>query len=626
MQDKWIWIDDTNGEDVYGEFKTVFSWSGGKTVFRISADSEYALFINGKFFYGGQYADFPWYKIHDDLDITDYLKSGGNKCVVKVWRGGDLNFCHYVNRAAVRFSVICEGKTIAVSDKHTLSRPLPYFISGLKKLMTQQIGYTFSADYTLKPEQYSASYELSDMPEKTFLRPISLLKILPLKTAEKISDSVYDLGSETVGMPYLRAKIPFGKTVTVSFGEWLDGGKVPRIIDDRDFSFTVTGNGDTVDFVNHLRKIGCRYFGIDGDCEIAEIGLIPLEYPFEERKTQIDGDLKTKIYDTSVKTLKLNAFEHYFDCPWREQGFYALDSRLQMRYGYECFNNTEYQYAALKLMSEDRNADGFISIVVPTSHKLVIPSFALFYVIAMEEYAAQTNDFRLITEYFGKMQSITQKFSDNVRGGLCKNFTGENIWNFYEWNDGLSGSIGSSEELPLSATLNLTLVLELQSMARICKMLCKTEEEQYYICLLESLKAKINEEFFDRDEGVYRENKTSDRLFELVNAYAVLTGTAEGERAYKICEKLADDNGILVPCTLSMLAFKYDALLKVSSKRYGGYVIKDIDKKYGYMLSQGATSFWETLKGHDDFNGAGSLCHGWSALPVYYFRKTGIAK
>jgi hypothetical protein len=39
------------------------------------------------------------------------------------------------------------------------------------------------------------------------------------------------------------------------------------------------------------------------------------------------------------------------------------------------------------------------------------------------------------------------------------------------------------------------------------------------------------------------------------------------------------------------------------------------------MLSCGATTFWETILGAEDFNGAGSLCHGWSAIPVYWLTK-----
>ena len=63
-----------------------------------------------------------------------------------------------------------------------------------------------------------------------------------------------------------------------------------------------------------------------------------------------------------------------------------------------------------------------------------------------------------------------------------------------------------------------------------------------------------------------------------------------------------------------------DALLTVSDK-YGDFVIDDIKMKYGRMLEHGASTFWETEKGWEDFGGAGSLCHGWSAIPVYYLSK-----
>jgi hypothetical protein len=42
------------------------------------------------------------------------------------------------------------------------------------------------------------------------------------------------------------------------------------------------------------------------------------------------------------------------------------------------------------------------------------------------------------------------------------------------------------------------------------------------------------------------------------------------------------------------------------------------------MLSAGATTFWETELGEADFENAGSLCHGWSALPIYYFHRLNV--
>ena len=43
------------------------------------------------------------------------------------------------------------------------------------------------------------------------------------------------------------------------------------------------------------------------------------------------------------------------------------------------------------------------------------------------------------------------------------------------------------------------------------------------------------------------------------------------------------------------------------------------------MLERGATSFWETILGVDESDSS-SLCHGWSAMPVYYYHKLLIDK
>ena len=33
----------------------------------------------------------------------------------------------------------------------------------------------------------------------------------------------------------------------------------------------------------------------------------------------------------------------------------------------------------------------------------------------------------------------------------------------------------------------------------------------------------------------------------------------------------------------------------------------------------GGLTFWETDLGGNDFNGAESLCHGWAAIPIYFY-------
>ncbi len=44
-----------------------------------------------------------------------------------------------------------------------------------------------------------------------------------------------------------------------------------------------------------------------------------------------------------------------------------------------------------------------------------------------------------------------------------------------------------------------------------------------------------------------------------------------------------------------------------------------ISRLWDPMVLTGATSFWETPIGGADFSNAGSLCHAWSSLPIYYY-------
>ena len=109
--------------------------------------------------------------------------------------------------------------------------------------------------------------------------------------------------------------------------------------------------------------------------------------------------------------------------------------------------------------------------------------------------------------------------------------------------------------------------------------------------------------------------RTDDRSFksQLGNSFALLIGLGD-ERTVEAVK--SDKN--LIETSLSMLIYKYDALLAADPNNKE-FILNEIRELYGYMLDHGATTFWETMKGEADFGGAGSLCHGWSALPAYYY-------
>ena len=125
---------------------------------------------------------------------------------------------------------------------------------------------------------------------------------------------------------------------------------------------------------------------------------------------------------------------------------------------------------------------------------------------------------------------------------------------------------------------------------------------------------------FDKETGFMRATLTGEGGYlEIVNALAVNFGVVTGAEAERICEALARKE--LVTASLSMKCFIYDALLLVNEDKYRAFVLDDIRKNYKPMVEFGSTATWETAGGAEDFGFFGSLCHGWTATPIYYFRK-----
>ena len=131
------------------------------------------------------------------------------------------------------------------------------------------------------------------------------------------------------------------------------------------------------------------------------------------------------------------------------------------------------------------------------------------------------------------------------------------------------------------------------------------------------MKSAIERNFYNEEKGLFKLCLSGkERYSQLGNAFAYLIGLGKKPG---FAERLLSDE--LIEASLSMRSFYYDALLQ-ADENYKEYVLKDIKIRYKKMLDEGATTFWETELGWRDTIGfAGSLCHGWSALPIYYLCK-----
>ena len=638
----WIWCNREAAPDEYGEFYSKFEYRGEDRVRTvISADSNYAIYVNGKLAAEGQYADYPYDKVYDEVDLTDFCRKGENHLAIVVWFYG-LKECssYYFGQAALRFAVWDGEECVCISGADTQSRLSRTYRQHVGKLLTSQLGLTYAYDATAEDgwmEGRGAGMKNSCLiryTPKMRPRPCKKIERLPLVQAREIKrledgGILYDLGYEEVGFLSLEVRSLREQELVITYGEHIVDGCVRSKIGSRDFSVRYRAREGVGNYTNPFRRLAGRYLEIHAEdpaaLTVAYIGIVPTMYPLTEQTPPPMTDVQKRIYDVCVRTLRLCMHEHYEDCPWREQSLYAMDSRNQIISGYYAFAEYEFPRANLQLIANDNRKDNLLAICYPTSLGLAIPSFSLHFITEAQEYLAYSGDKEFMASIYPKMQSVLAVFLGMVENGVARSFVGggnPRYWNFYEWRKGLSGSLskGVNYDVEPHLVLNTLIICSLERMAWVARELGMEDVAAEYDAKRVEMVAAVRERFLCKERGVFLNRADKEDYSQLGNALAILAGLTEGEEAAALAERLTRDDEEMTPISLSMQCFKYDALLKVSED-YKNYILEDIEKIYVPMLDGGTGTVWETEIGESDFSRAGSLCHGWSAMPVYYYHK-----
>ena len=672
---KWIWNNNAESENAYVNFVLVCGLDGGESLFRISAETDYALYCDGDPVSFGQFADYPFDKVYDEIDISGF--SGKTVCFdLTVWYQGKDTSTHRNETPGVIFEIVNNGAVVLSSDKNINSGVNNAYKNGKIEDVSGQLGVTFAYDSRVKFGQAKGSVGLSaevDKPKPTRIRPIKKLvtgenepatltvsgsfsekpadgiggrmqnaslvwektdvsRTLPSEEgyvlqAQNGEDGVFavvDTGRENAGLLSLDIDLPEDAEILIGWGEHLEDLRVRAYVGGRNFCASYKGKKGRNVFVNPYRRLGMRYLQLHvyAPCvTIRYAGIRPTDYPFENAGDFVCADsLHNKIYEVCKRTLVLSVHEHYEDCPWREQALYAMDSRNQMLCGYYAFGEYDVPKASIRLLAESLRKDGILELCSPARVSITIPAFSAMFLTQVFEYCSYSGDLSLALEIKDVILRVADEFVSRIaENGCLESFKGDEYWNFYEWQDGLDG-YGNPTALPFHGPLMAFAALGLKNTAGTLALLGLDGSKYDNAC--SSLNSALEKYFWNSERGVFASwsdgNGQLEHYSELTNALCVCCGAAKGEKRSSVLRALSD--GSLIPVTLSHSIFKYEALMSENEK-YARYVFSDIAEKWGSMLYRGATSFWETIDGAPAFGNAGSLCHGWSAVPLYFYHR-----
>lgn len=669
----WIMADDGDMDAVEHRFyiyKASFRANAGDTVtFAVGAFSQYALWVNGVFANAGIFEDYEFHPVYDTLDISALVVDGENEIELGQYVAGHDFLTRSKGTPGVIFSVLRGEEHLLDSSSEIMSARDARYLDK-HELISGQLAFNFEFDARAGALPMRKSKAV-DKPRVLCPRPIEKLTVGEVTSGKRVAQGtflekdanadkavrmyeaylsarndnfvrsqagevslglpdgekadgvylVYDLGGETAGYLELSVDVPEGTEILVGFGEHLDDLRPRTYIGQRNFCVRFVAKAGENAFFYPYQRLGLRYLQLHiyaKNAVVKHCGVRPTDYPLTVYPCPMSDGLHKRIYDVGVKTLRMCMHEHYEDCPWREQALYGMDSRIQILCGYYAFREFRFPRASLALLARSyRERDNLLELTSPGRTVITIPSFTAVFLREVYEYTLYSGDLTLAEELLPTLKAIAEGFLSRIDGktGLIPLYTGSEHWNFYEWREGLEGSERHADgKVIYEAPLCAFVADALECFGKVLEKLGR--DGGRYTGKAAALKEAAEAAFYDEATGLYRTRYTDAApKHELTQAMLLYTGCIPEDKVGRAEEALLD--GSLVPVSLSMTVFAYEALMR--GGRHAETVLRVIEERWGKMIARGADTFWETDLGADDFHKAGSLCHGWSAGPVYLF-------
>ncbi len=424
---------------------------------------------------------------------------------------------------------------------------------------------------------------------------------------------ILDTGRETTGHLDFTIRADAGTVLDFAHGEHLDDGRVRAFVGLRNFADRYICRDGVNRFTHRLRRLGARYLElhITGAASPPAIGFVgilptlrdlPAPAPFrcaDQRLHDLDA--------AAVATLVACQHEHYEDCPWREQCLYAYDSRNQALYGYYLWGNYDFAAACFRLLGQSYDPQTrYLRLTAPGNCSRTIPIFSLNWISELYDLHLHSGQFD--QENLPAIQLLLdqalQNAEDTPDGRLYFPHQTPATWNFCEWVPGLH-----HRDARIQAPFNLYLVEALRCAASL-------GAGAHYATAADALGAACERHFWDEARGAYRTADDDDmRLHEHVQALMLYNRLVPKERLARVLAAM--DAPATIRSSYSTLPFWVRAMTDLG---HADRILPRLEAAFLPSLYRGATTLWETADGGNDFALAGSLCHGWSAIPAYFFR------
>jgi len=363
---------------------------------------------------------------------------------------------------------------------------------------------------------------------------------------------------------------------------------------------------------------------------IRHIGSNYTHYPVENAgQFECSDSLLNRLWEIGRYTTVQCTHDSWEDCPGREKRQWLGDGIVHYLIGSAAFGTStrEIDRQFLRHGMEGQRPDGLLQMFAPGDHHsngIVIPDFCLHWICTADYYYQDYGDLELIEELFPAVQRVLAWFDrqTNDDGLVCD----MPYWHFIEWanidRSGVSLAINAMRIGALKAAERMAIALQMP------RIVDKYGQAARYATEV------LNRTHWDDKRGAYVDSVDTNtglqnqKVSQQANAAMICWDVAPEDRWASVIKCITDARrtkltavppvatidepfDVLTDVVRTNTFFSHFLYTALAKARQFDLAMDLMRASYAPMLETGTTTLWES------FDPAASLCHAFSASPVY---------
>lgn len=374
----------------------------------------------------------------------------------------------------------------------------------------------------------------------------------------------------------------------------------------------ITCNGDRYYFFSPFWWTSGRYLEVLVETEEEALRVDRLEV--EETHYPVwwvfDFDCDDKrwrdVLPRTKRVLEMCSHESYMDCPYYEQLMYGGDTRLEILATYATTRDDRLPRKAILLFDRSRSESGLTMSRIPSRVKQVIPTFSLWFVQMVSDYAMWRGDVAFVTARMSGVRSVLSAFWERL--GTDGLIHGPHGWNFSDWVEGWhAGIVPNSNYDEAGASLNLQYIWTL----RVAADLEETYGEKGLAAWDRELADRIEKEvvarYWDEARALFAEDASHTMYTEHAQCMAVLGGSVPEGQLEALAEALATAED-LARATVYFRHYLFETWRVLRRP-------EEIEKRMDLWFGLKDLGLYTVLEMPEPSR---SDCHAWGSHPMYH--------